>query len=384
MQGDTSITICNRAMQKAGANSITSLNTSVDTSKEAQQCAIAYEPLRRFEMRRNVWRFATRRTPIRPVGTPVQGWSSTTTYAQGAIVSYGTGSGVNYISLQNSNLNQNPATAGTYWAVYNGSTTMAVTFPTWSSGNNYSIGAIVVGSDGYTYLALKASTSGSPVDPSNVDANSATWAMYFGPTTASCFDPNTSYFTGELVFEVTNPANVFACLFNGNSNDPVSSGVGWLALSGATTAALNVPWPAGTGPQTQSTTNNVYVLPNGFLREAPQAPKAGSQSIIGAPTNMAYDDWVFEGNYLITRYGQVIVLRFVADVRDASQFDSMFCEGFACRIAFELAEQLTNSNTKLSAIGAQYKQWMGEARTVNGIEEGPTEAPLDDWIATRI
>lgn len=40
-------------------------------------------------------------------------WSSTTTYALGATVSYG--SLGTYISLQNSNLNQNPATASAYW-----------------------------------------------------------------------------------------------------------------------------------------------------------------------------------------------------------------------------------------------------------------------------
>lgn len=40
-------------------------------------------------------------------------WSSATTYALGATVSYG--SSGTYVSLQNSNLNQNPVTATTYW-----------------------------------------------------------------------------------------------------------------------------------------------------------------------------------------------------------------------------------------------------------------------------
>ena len=67
-----------------------------------------------------------------------------------------------------------------------------------------------------------------------------------------------------------------------------------------------------------------------------------------------------------------------------TEMDPMFCEGLGARIALEIAEDLTQSDAKLQAIGAMYKEFMTEARVVNGIETGATEPPLDDWIACRI
>ena len=102
------------------------------------------------------------------------------------------------------------------------------------------------------------------------------------------------------------------------------------------------------------------------------------------PSGLPQDDWEFEGDFIVTRDVVVIVLRFVADIQDVTRMDPMFCEGLAARMGLELCEPLTQSSEKLQAIGSIYKLTMGEARAVNGIETGPTEAPLDDYIATRI
>jgi hypothetical protein len=65
------------------------------------------------------------------------------------------------------------------------------------------------------------------------------------------------------------------------------------------------------------------------------------------------------------------------------QFDPMFVEGFGSRIALETCEPITQSTEKLKAIAGEYKTFMGEARTVNAIEQGPTEPPEDDYITCR-
>jgi hypothetical protein len=54
------------------------------------------------------------------------------------------------------------------------------------------------------------------------------------------------------------------------------------------------------------------------------------------------------------------------------------------RIGLEVCERLTQSTAKLSNIGAAYKVFMTEARTVNGIETGAEEPPEDDWLTCRI
>ena len=54
-------------------------------------------------------------------------WSSTVTYAEGAVILY---SNEIYISLQNSNLNNNPATAATWWEPYSGQLPKELTLST--------------------------------------------------------------------------------------------------------------------------------------------------------------------------------------------------------------------------------------------------------------
>jgi hypothetical protein len=63
-----------------------------------------------------------------------------------------------------------------------------------------------------------------------------------------------------------------------------------------------------------SSSRNIFQLPNGFIREAPQAPRAGSTLFLGAPGALAYTDWERGGNYLLSTNTGPIVYRFAADV----------------------------------------------------------------------
>ena len=143
-------------------------------------------------------------------------------------------------------------------------------------------------------------------------------------------------------------------------------------------------YPIGAGPSQQTTTRNIFRLPSGYLREAPQDPKQGIASYLGSPAGLPSSDWTFEGDYIVSRDAPVIVLRFVADIQDVTLMDPMFCEGLGARIGLEVCEPLTQSDSKLSVISQIYKTMMGEARAINGIEIGSVEPPLDDYITCRI
>lgn len=127
----------------------------------------------------------------------------------------------------------------------------------------------------------------------------------------------------------------------------------------------------------------VYPLPSGFLRSAPQHPKDGLYTSMGAPTNARALDWQYEGQWILSRYVDTHVFRFVADVSDTTQFDPMFVEGLAARIAAEVCEPITQSTAKVDAIEKAYKRVMTEARAVNGVEVGAEQPPLDDFLAVR-
>jgi hypothetical protein len=209
--------------------------------------------------------------------------------------------------------------------------------------------------------------------------DSFAWTAYFGPITALPWDATITYLAGEIVYILT---QAYLSLKNANT-DLTSVTTSWLPLLG-TLSPFFITYPAGVGPSSENTTRNLFVLPRGFMREAPQNPKAGNMSILGYPGNMPANDWVFENGFFVTMSAGVIVFRFAADITNAAEFDPMFVEGLGARIGMEVCERLTQSTTKKQDCKDDYKKIMGEARLVNGIEQGPTEQPLDDYIVSRV
>lgn len=299
----------------------TRMSALTDNSKNAAAVNFCYDKLRRAEMRRNAWRFSIRKVALRAIDED----------------------------------------------------TRLLTAAIWSSGTTYGVGA-VVSYGGQLWQTTVSTLNETP------GANDTSWDLYCGPLTIQAWDTDTTYFVGELV---TNSGSVYLSLTSSNEDTPPAAT--WVLL-GATTdvsTALTVLYPMESGPQSQTSSRNAYRLPNGFLRMAPQSPKEGSTSWLGGPGGLAYSDWDLEGDYIVTVDPSVILVRFVADVYRVPRMDPMFCEGLACRIALEICEELTQSSEKLSNIGAQYKLFMGEARTVNAIETGPTEPPEDSYITCR-
>ncbi len=382
VQYATPADIGNRAAQHCGAEMMDAALGFAEVSKTARQISFVYDKLRRAELERNVWTYATRRTALRAIDTNTMLltptlWASATTYFVGSIVS--DGYGTNWVSRIQGNLNNQPPS--TAWEPYFGPMTVSL----YSSTTTYFSGELVytaAGDGSYrVYVSLQ---------DGNADV----------PATATAWSATTTYNTSQVV---TYLSVAYMSLVDLNLNQtPVSSpaawttsfvgGAGslkWLEVGGAEfpfgvgLTTLNIIYPLGAGPSTQDTSRNVFRLPSGYLRQAPQDPKTGSASWLGAPTNSLYSDWAFESDYIVTSCNGVIILRFVADVQDVSKMKSMFCEGLAARIATEVCEPLTQSTAKLGAISAAYTKVMGEARTANAIEAGSEESPLDDWLAVR-
>lgn len=233
----------------------------------------------------------------------------------------------------------------------------------------YAYGAIV-SSGGQVWQAQAATTGETP-------GTGTAWDLYFGSQTVELHDATMTYWAGDLVYV---GAALYLSLVGDNSTTP--PGASWLTLTGTTATAFSILYPIGSGPSTQQSTRNVYRLPYNYLREAPQNPKAGVGSWY--PAGSAYDDWEFEGDYIVTSETGPIVFRFVVNSTVVARFDPMFCEGLAARIGIEVCEALTQSTSKLANIGTAYQKFMGEARIVNGIETGAAEPPEDDFITCRL
>lgn len=420
-----SLDIANRTCQHLGATRIA--NPTEDSVANAE-ISFAYDKLRRAELRRNTWRFATKKAVLRPIDVTTflisaAQWNAGIQYLPGSIVS--DVNGQLWITNVANNLGNDPNQTDV-WDSYFGSMTADVYDAT--GGTAYYAGDLVYiqNLDGSYNIYLSLQNANTEV-PNVADTWNATTTYqqdetvaYSGTQWRSLIALNTNNipaagptnWVGTQTYaygvEVTGTDGfIYSSNTNGNLGQnpvtdngtywfnrgvpnawtaipaiPVSSSA-WVPLY-ASLVSFNFVYPIGVGPVSQSMTKNIFRLPAGYLREAPQNPKAGINSFLGAPAYNSLNDWLLEGNYLISQYAQPIIFRFIADVQKVSDMDDLFCEGFAARIAVETCETITNSNTKQQTCINLYTKFMGEARTVNAIETGPVEPPEDDYITCRL
>lgn len=121
------------------------------------------------------------------------------------------------------------------------------------------------------------------------------------------------------------------------------------------------------GPQ------NSFPLPSDFVRLLPPDAQLSLDEL----------DWLIEGRNIFTNDSAPLQIRYVSDVTDPNIMDSLFREALSSRLALELCEQLTQSNTKKADIKAEYKENIGEARRTNAIEKPAVMPPDDSWITVR-
>ncbi len=191
---------------------------------------------------------------------------------------------------------------------------------------------------------------------------------------------NISYQIGDIT---TASGIVYTNLYTDN---PTVPGSNLWVKQGGTIIRLRPLYPLNTGPSTNLSTLNAFHLPYGFLRRAPQDSRADFAVWLGAPTGPVENDWLFEGDYLVSHSTAPLLLRFVADVVDVPEMDPMYCEGLAARIAAEVAPSLVEPARLpiiLSACSAAYKLAMTEARAANSILIGSESPPLDAYLSVR-
>lgn len=329
----TETEIANLAIQRVGGTRIADGALRTEDSSNAAEMRVAYDHYRRAELRRNVWRFSIREQFLRPLDT----------------------------------------------------TTEDVIFGVWDDVQTYGRNDIVRGSNGKTYIAKTEVPSSVNQDPVT-DYSYLYWTEYIGSTVANLWGVETNFMAGELAYSSDISINIYTYMSmqNGNLGNDIENTNYWMRfIVTPSRLVTNFIYPIGAGPLSDIQTLNVFKLPYGFVRVAPQAPKQGSYMFLGAPSALAYSDWNFESNYFTSVQAGPIPFRFAAAVSDPNEFDPMFIDGFSARLAFELCERLTQSSAKKAELGGTYNKFMSEARIVNGIETGPVEAPEDTYLTVR-
>ncbi len=358
----TETDVANRGLQRIGAGRIVAGGLWTEDSNNASEMRACYDIVRRGELRRNVWRYSIRTEVLRKMTATTKvifypDWDSRVKYEQNDRVMSGNRA---WILIKGTSLNEDPANRDySIWTTYFGSTTCDV----YAADTTYSTGEqVYVGDVGYISIADEN------------EGNAVTDIAFWLPIGIADYVQFKVYAAGNRVMS---GGVTYVSLVNANElNDPATSPTQW-AVTGSQTlrlAAFTVPTSLGL---------NIFRLPWGFLRVAPQMPKQGSYMPLGAPSGLPYSDFDYEGNYFRTIQGGPIALRFAADIEDPDDMDPLFIDGFSARLGVETCEILTQSDKKLSNIGGHYNKFISEARIVNGIETGPTEPPEDVYISLR-
>lgn len=407
-----SLDIANRALDHLGQ---THIDAPDEDSKKNTTLANLYDKLRPYELRRNVWVFSKRSVILRPISATTmlldpRAWDSTITYQPGAIVK--DDNDILWASQEPANLNNEPGVTSA-WEQYFGPLSVEL----WDEDESYYAGELVYVEDDDrpgAFVIYRSLQNENEDVPGTADAwvstttyetgevvshSGSVWRSLIvvntGHTPAdapAAYNPDVTYTVGQQV--TAGDGFIYEAAGTTTDDDPTTDGgVNWTdtgdpaawarvpTLQASATSwtpifanmrPLNLIYPIGTGPRNQTGARNIFRLPAGYLRRATVNPKEFRSQ----------NDWEITGQY-VTSTEPVLLFGFAADMVTVREFDPMFCEGLAARMARDGCETITQSRGKLQDATTAYATYMTEARLVNAIENEYEEPPEDEYLAVR-
>ena len=127
------------------------------------------------------------------------------------------------------------------------------------------------------------------------------------------------------------------------------------------------------------------------LAENTTAPVFGYANAFDLPSDclrvisMQDTTYVFkiEANQLVTDESTAQI-RYIARITDPTQFDALFTEALAARLAAEMAVPLVDSATAQQAMFDLFSIKLAEARTIDATEGTPDTVEADTWLDARL
>lgn len=116
-----------------------------------------------------------------------------------------------------------------------------------------------------------------------------------------------------------------------------------------------------------------FQLPSDFLELTNDYPE----------DNLNSKDWVIEGQKILTDDTDPIYVRYIKRVTDTAVFHPLFVEALSAKLAFELCEEITQSNSKKESLRADYDAAIAMAKKRNAFYQAPAKPAEDEWITAR-
>jgi hypothetical protein len=116
-----------------------------------------------------------------------------------------------------------------------------------------------------------------------------------------------------------------------------------------------------------------FPLPSDFIRLAHPYPEDNTND----------RDWVVEGQSIYTNESAPLDVRYIYRLTNANEMTSLFRETLSTFLAFELCEELTQSNTKKDILEKDCEKMIRRARSSNAIQKIAATMPEDPWLTAR-
>lgn len=125
-----------------------------------------------------------------------------------------------------------------------------------------------------------------------------------------------------------------------------------------------------------------YLLPSDCLRilEAGPWPAAFAGDYIGGDSR----SFVLEGQRLLSNMGPSLEVIYLKRITDSGLFPPVFIEVLASKLAAEMAESLTGSNSKRELAWKEYDQALKQAKRLNAIGLPPLAVQDDSWMLAHL
>lgn len=94
--------------------------------------------------------------------------------------------------------------------------------------------------------------------------------------------------------------------------------------------------------------------------------------------------WQREGDRIVSDIEAPLYLKYGARISDPSTWDSSFSEAFACLLAVEMCESITQSSTKKQAALTDFDTAIKAARQASAIERPPIQQQETSWFTSRL
>lgn len=116
-----------------------------------------------------------------------------------------------------------------------------------------------------------------------------------------------------------------------------------------------------------------YLLPNDFIRLDLQRVRPES----------VRDELRVGGRWVYAGFGGPIMLSYVRRVASVGEWDPLFADAFACKMAAEIGPRITGDKGTRGEMMQLYRLALAEAKAVDGRDNPPEDLEETSWVTAR-